>query len=96
MLWRNKYNSSDKISLPQRERSDRELLRHYRDGVLEQKTRQAIRKFQESSGIPATGRMDEETMIMLFKGRVSPEIYPQEIKRGGWYGHQGTKQCSQG
>jgi hypothetical protein len=58
--------------------------------------RQAIRKFQKSRGSLATGRIAEEAMIVLSKSGVSPEIYLQEIKRGGWYGHQGTKQCSQG
>jgi hypothetical protein len=96
MLWKNKYNNPDKISLLQRDLSDGGFLRHYNDGVLDRETQQAIRKFQKGKGIPATGRMDEETMIMLSKGRVSPEIYPQEIKRGGFYGHQGTKQRSQG
>jgi|MudIll2142460700_1097286.scaffolds.fasta_scaffold304514_2 peptidoglycan hydrolase-like protein with peptidoglycan-binding domain len=80
MLWKNKYNSSDKISLLQRERPDREFLKHKRDGFLERETRRAIRKFQKSRGIPATGRIDAEPEIMHSKSRVSPEIYPQEIK----------------
>jgi hypothetical protein len=37
MLWKNKYNSLGKISLLQKERSDREFLWHYRAGVLERR-----------------------------------------------------------
>ena len=35
------------------------------DGLLGPKTRAALRKFQQSEGIPQTGRMDIETLTRL-------------------------------
>lgn len=37
------------------------------DGIMGNRTRQAIRKFQEAKGLQSTGKIDEETMLALNK-----------------------------
>jgi general secretion pathway protein A len=95
MFWKNKYNTADKIALLQNALTSRGLLGQHRHGKLDDETGRALRRFQNNSNIPASGRLDEETLVLLSKNRTTPEIYPQKIKRGGFYGHQGTEQGNQ-
>jgi peptidoglycan hydrolase-like protein with peptidoglycan-binding domain len=38
------------------------------DGVFDQKTSDAVRKFQASRGIPVSGLLDEPTRLVMFPG----------------------------
>jgi hypothetical protein len=43
------------------------------DGVLGPRTREALRRYQASQGLPATGALDEATRQVLLQGERSPE-----------------------
>lgn len=51
-------------------------------GVFGKNTKEALLKLQEQKGIPVTGEIDDETMLVLSKDELTPEVFSQEIKRG--------------
>jgi peptidoglycan hydrolase-like protein with peptidoglycan-binding domain len=52
------------------------------DGQFGQKTAQAIREYQRSNGLPATGRLDEPTKDLLMTQRTEPSPSRMEPSPG--------------
>jgi peptidoglycan hydrolase-like protein with peptidoglycan-binding domain len=52
------------------------------DGQLGQKTAQAIREYQKSNGLPATGQLDEPTKELLMTQRTEPSPSRMEPSPG--------------
>jgi len=52
------------------------------DGQLGQKTAQAIREFQKSNGLPATGQLDEPTKELLMAQSTEPSPSRMEPSQG--------------
>jgi peptidoglycan hydrolase-like protein with peptidoglycan-binding domain len=59
------------------------------DGQLGQKTAQAIREYQKSNGLPATGRLDEPTKDLLLTQRTEPS--PSRMEPSPGFGSGGSR-----
>ncbi len=84
MLWKNNYNTPDRIKKFQRILRMQGYLNRPETGFFGKITKEALKRFQRERGIPESGEFDIETMIILSKDEMTPEIFPHEItKREG-------------
>lgn len=74
VLWKNKYNGSDRIERLQAELKRRGLYNYPITGILEPNTANALIKFQEREGIVKTGLLDDETAIILSRDANVPKL----------------------
>ncbi len=77
LLYKNRYNNSDKITLVQKELKKRGLYNYPVTGTLSAKTKKALTDFQETEGLKKTGILDNETAIMLSNVEGIPKLTPE-------------------
>jgi len=51
------------------------------DGVFGQRTREALRRYQASRGLPTTGQLDEATRQLLMRGDARMQSDPTKVSR---------------
>ncbi|MCE5194052.1 MAG: AAA family ATPase [Nitrospiraceae bacterium] len=74
IYFKNKFTGSNKISLLQQELKKRGFFKFYVTGIFGEITKKALRNFQKSEGLQATGRLDIETVLLLSKEKNTPRL----------------------
>lgn len=77
LVYKNKYNSDNNISLLQKELKNIKLYNSRITGKMGPKTKDALKKFQTMKGLKKTGLLDEETKIMLSSLEGTPRLIPE-------------------
>jgi general secretion pathway protein A len=77
VLWEDKYNTSDKISKLQKELKIRGLFNKPVTGIFGPYTKEAVSRLQKKEGLPVTGKLDDETKIVLSRDSLTPELLPR-------------------
>ncbi len=82
IIWKNKYNSRSSRAEALRDliQSDPEAKR---TAQPERAVEEALSRLQRNNGLPQSGRFDDETQLMLSRDSSTPELYPDEIRKGG-------------
>lgn len=77
LIYKNRYNSNDRIAMLQRELKKRGLYNYPVTGELGPKIKKALMRFQEMEGLAKTGAIDDETAIMLSNNEGVPRLIPE-------------------
>jgi len=77
LLYRNRYNTDDRIAMLQKELKNRGLYDYPITGGLGPKTKKALMRFQEMKGLEKTGILDDETAIVLSSFEGMPRLVPE-------------------
>jgi peptidoglycan hydrolase-like protein with peptidoglycan-binding domain len=75
--------TKQQIELVQDELHQRGYLKTRATGVVDEKTREALRKYQGDNGLPVSGRIDAETMEKLGVGGTGGPSEPQSQRKPG-------------
>jgi peptidoglycan hydrolase-like protein with peptidoglycan-binding domain len=75
--------TKQQIESVQDELHQRGYLKTRATGVVDQKTREALRKYQADNGLPVSGRIDAETMEKLGVGANGSASEPQNQRKPG-------------
>lgn len=77
LIYKNRFNSDDRISLLQKELKRHGLYNYPITGKLGSKTKEALVRFQKIKGLVPTGVIDDETAIMLSGDEDVPRLMPE-------------------
>lgn len=69
-----KISAKNRTSLLQEELKKMGLYTYYIDGVFGRRTKNALVKFQEIKNIPVTGKLDENTAVVLSRNENTPKL----------------------
>jgi peptidoglycan hydrolase-like protein with peptidoglycan-binding domain len=75
--------TKQEIESVQDELHQRGYLKTRATGVVDEKTREALRKYQGDNGLPVSGRIDDETMEKLGVGATGSASEPQSQRKPG-------------
>jgi peptidoglycan hydrolase-like protein with peptidoglycan-binding domain len=81
--------SAEQIRMAQQQLKDAGFDPGPIDGQFGQKTAQAVREYQKSNGLPATGRLDEPTTELLMTQRTEPS--PSRMEPSPGFGPGGSR-----
>lgn len=77
VLWKDKYNTSDKISKLQKELKIRGLFNKPVTGIFGPYTKEVVSRLQKKEGLSITGKLDDETKMVLSRDSLTPELLPR-------------------
>ena len=78
VLYKNNFSAKispkTRISLLQEELKKMGLYEYYIDGIFGKRTKKALAEFQQANNIAVTGKLDENTVILLSRNENTPKL----------------------